>query len=428
MRRLSLFSVFLFMIMAVSTDTRAQSIDDVVSVEIAATRDKVYVNEPFQLILSITSTGIRIEPNPQLLPSSMSEKTKLACGNFDHELPPERSLQGNQLRENRRFIANARAVSPQTLEIHPVMRIGVLSGFGLFTQISQFDIKAKTLSLPVLPLPDTGKPAGFSGAVGDFSLDVEAVPADVAAGDLITVVTRISGSGYLESVPVMNISPGPNFKAYPARKIQDLERGGKVFEQVLVPQNTNAVSIPRVSFCFFNPSNGTYKTVSKGPFQITFHPPVKASTEAIYRPVETKALAGRSILQDKLAAMQDSFNLKIILISAYWLIIIGLSLWVTAKRARGSLPAIGIILLAAILFVPLRNIAGRYLSPGNEAALIRNEKARLAPAYTAITSFDLSRDSQVRVLETYGSWSKIETSGRKGWIPSDAVTNSAVEN
>lgn len=411
-----------------TNDVKAQLIDDVVSAEVTANRSKVYVNEEFQIVIAINSTGVSLDQQFQL--TGMPDASRLVCKEF-RELPAERNMQGAQIREKRRFCCDATAIAPGILAVAPALRIGLVSGFGPFRQISRHEIRSKALSLPVLPLPEAGKPAGFSGAVGQFSLDVEISPSDVAAGDLITVTTMIRGKGYLEPVSVMNVSPGANFKVYPARSIPGNVPGEKVFEQILVPQSTNAAAIPRVSFSFFDPLRDSYMLAGKGPFPMTFHPPRKATAQDIYRPGAQPAKSGAPAVRPRSTVRQGTGRemsvFKIAAIAAYWTAVVLVSFWITLNSARGSKIAIGVFLLAAVIFLPLRNMISRQGAGLSTAITIRTEKARLAPAYSALISFNVPRDSALTIVETHGSWSKIQQGDKKGWMPSDSLTNSVAE-
>ena len=114
-------------------------------------------------------------------------------------------------------------------------------------------------------------------------------------------------------------------------------------------------------------------------------------------------------------------------IAFYWTVVVVLLLWITLYFTRGSKVAIGVFLIAAALFLPFRNMISRRNTGLNTAMTVRTEKARLAPAYSAIVSFNVQRDSTLKVVEIYGSWSKIQVGDKKGWLPSDALTNSIAE-
>src|SRR5262249_40120157 len=61
-------------------------------------------------------------------------------------------------------------------------------------------VQSEPLHLEVLPLPDAGKPADFSGAVGTFDLHVSASPRELKAGDPVTITTTVEGDGNLAAI------------------------------------------------------------------------------------------------------------------------------------------------------------------------------------------------------------------------------------
>jgi hypothetical protein len=391
-----------------------------VSAEVTASRNNVYLDEEFQLTISVNSTGVSLDPNFQL--ASMPDQNKLILGNF-HELPMERRMQGNQLRENRRFTCSARALVSGTIEIAPILRASVIRGLGFFRQVSQFNINVKPLSLNVIPLPSTGKPSSFSGAVGQFGLDVEVTPMDVAVGDLITVSFQVRGKGYMEKIAPLSISPGPHFKAYPSKLIPGKNTEEKVFEHIIVPQSTNAVAIPAAEFSFFDPYAASYKSLSTGPFHITFHPQKKATSDIIYTPARqaTSASTDGGKVVVKTEKKGCAIRSKIAIISLYWSTVLALAFWMSIKLRKGALFTIILLLAAVILFLPFHNRIELAFAPFNETTAVKSDKARLAPGYSALVTFDVPRNSVVTLVETHGTWAKIRMGDKKGWIPAEAL-------
>ncbi|PIW61595.1 MAG: hypothetical protein COW13_03205, partial [Candidatus Omnitrophica bacterium CG12_big_fil_rev_8_21_14_0_65_50_5] len=56
-------------------------------------------------------------------------------------------------------------------------------------------LSSQALTLNVRPIPREGRPADFTGAVGQFNFEASAGPEDVQVGDPLTVRMKISGSG-----------------------------------------------------------------------------------------------------------------------------------------------------------------------------------------------------------------------------------------
>lgn len=135
-------------------------------------------------------------------------------------------------------------------------------------------ITSAAVPVRVLPLPDEGKPADFTGAVGRYALDVTAKPTSLRTGEPVTLTIRVVGQGNLATLAPPKFTPPEGFKSYePVVKSKQTDEmgytGEKVFEQVIVPLSTRASVIPPVTFSFFDPEAGRYQTLSRGPIQLS---------------------------------------------------------------------------------------------------------------------------------------------------------------
>lgn len=144
-----------------------------------------------------------------------------------------------------------------------------------FTQAQTVDFEAvsNTLKVQVKPLPEADKPAGFSGAVGNFTMDVRADKTTGKQNEPIALKVTISGSGNLQllSPPELNLSP--TLEKYDPKISDDISRGGtvsgkKVFEYLLVPRVEGKQEIPAISFSYFNIEKKKYVTITSSPIQL----------------------------------------------------------------------------------------------------------------------------------------------------------------
>ena len=131
--------------------------------------------------------------------------------------------------------------------------------------------------LKIKPLPETGKPKDFAGAVGKFTMDVLAKPTNVKAGDPITLSINISGNGNIQTIgePSLTFENPDDFKVYPAEAnttITDKEegiKGEKLFSKVIEPQHDNVKALPAITFSYFDPASEKYQTLTHEPMPIT---------------------------------------------------------------------------------------------------------------------------------------------------------------
>lgn len=127
-------------------------------------------------------------------------------------------------------------------------------------------VKSKELKLSVKELPQEGKPANFSGGVGNLNFEASVSPVDIKVGDPITLKMSVQGDGNLSAIHFPALKDDENFKVYePAIKEED---GSKKLEQVIIARNKELKEVPAFEFVYFNVDLNKYVKISKGPFAI----------------------------------------------------------------------------------------------------------------------------------------------------------------
>ena len=163
---------------------------------------------------------------------------------------------------------------PGTLRVDPLrieteaqgtmrMRQGGPSIRGRFEPVK---LASQSVSLDVRGLP-AGAPPGFDGAVGQFSMAVEAEPDSASVGDPVTLTVQVEGTGNLATLspPVLNLPSG--LQSYEPTVETDIERneseirGTKTFTHTLVPQSAGRYDLSSVAFSYFDPDAGRYETL-----------------------------------------------------------------------------------------------------------------------------------------------------------------------
>ncbi|MBF0478646.1 MAG: protein BatD [Candidatus Omnitrophica bacterium] len=126
------------------------------------------------------------------------------------------------------------------------------------------------INLTVKDLPVQGQPDHFSGAVGKFDFDATVSPTAVKVGDPLTVKMSVTGEGNLRDLKFPEINRFDQFKDYdPTVKIQD---NTKSLEQVAIPKDQNIKEFPVLTFSYFDPAIGQYRSITKGPFKLEVTP------------------------------------------------------------------------------------------------------------------------------------------------------------
>lgn len=124
-------------------------------------------------------------------------------------------------------------------------------------------ISTSDLVFTVVDLPLEKQPESFTGAVGDFQLDIHASPLKVEVGEPITLTVSISGSGNFDLVEMPRFPTGKNWKIYsPSSSFEKddsaLHHGVKTFEQAIVLRDDKVQAIPALSFSYFDPERKEY--------------------------------------------------------------------------------------------------------------------------------------------------------------------------
>lgn len=158
-----------------------------------------------------------------------------------------------------------------------VIHFGQRDFWGNFRQRSQVPLVLEAQTLNVQAPPAENMPAGFNGAIGQYSMTVNVGPTNVATGDPITVKVQISGRGNLNALSLPEQAAWQNFKVYPATA--DVEttdplglQGAKTFEQVIAPQTTDIKELPALTFSFFDPETKLYRTLAHPAVPLTVRP------------------------------------------------------------------------------------------------------------------------------------------------------------
>lgn len=194
---------------------------------------------------------------------------------------PSRVRIGNNIYFLFKFPTTATAIKAGTYALGPatwaVTVFGGQHNFFGWTESRQATFNSDAPQIQVLPVPTAGAPAGFSGALGNFTLaQYEAGPTTVNVGDPITLKVRIAGSGAFDTVnlPANADAEWREFKTYPATAKfdpsgSDSTVGSKYFEQVITAQNAEVKEIPPFAFSFFNPDDGKFHTLTHAPIPLT---------------------------------------------------------------------------------------------------------------------------------------------------------------
>lgn len=129
------------------------------------------------------------------------------------------------------------------------------------------------LTINVEPLP--AKPAGFSGAVGEFKLTSSVNATDVKTNDAVTIKLTLSGSGNMKLVSAPEIKFPQDFEIYDPKTTDNTRltaagvSGTKTFEYLAIPRHAGEFKIPAVEFVYFDLKSNSYKTLRTQEYTIS---------------------------------------------------------------------------------------------------------------------------------------------------------------
>ncbi len=162
--------------------------------------------------------------------------------------------------------------------------------FGMQTEPRKVVVKSQQVSIKVLPLPAEGRPANFSGAVGDFALSAAASPTELTVGDPVAVEMVVQGTGNFDALTTPVLTAPSGWKTYPAKRysiegqldqnqVPTLER--KIgYSQVFIPEAVHQ-TLPPFEINYFSASKKQYVSLRTESIPLNMKPaPAAATVEA----------------------------------------------------------------------------------------------------------------------------------------------------
>ena len=276
-----------------------------VSLKLVTPRDECYVGETLPYDLQLYSS---VNLN-QIAPPKMS---------FDgfvtgQEVPPSNT---QTVRDGQAFIVlsyrqTATPTKEGLLSLGPATQEYVLEVnrgrrprsliddfFGGGAELEKGIAEAPARQIRVKPLPVEGRPAGFSGAIGRFSVRTSVSRTNVAAGEAITVKWSVYGRGSFNSAQSPQLSLSDGLKTYPGTNGFTAEdplglAGTKTFESMVILESPSIKALTFEPYSFFDPDTGRYSTVTPRPIAVTVRPESGTSASTPTPPAVSAAPTSR---------------------------------------------------------------------------------------------------------------------------------------
>ena len=253
------------------TASQQENFNDKVFMKTSIEPKEVYVGEktPLMMKIYVKDLSLQLAAAPSLKPDGFKAD---ATASMQKEKENINGMNYDTLR----FDVNIYPTRSGDITVGPFQAVGDLiyrikqnnDFFGTLLATEQtrpITLNAPAITLHAVPLPMSGKPEIFFGAVGQYDFKASVGPASVKVGDPLTLHMTISGQGYFKdlAMPVFN---DHRFKIYDPQ-IKDNENS-KTLEQVIIPTAQDIIEVPAISFSYFDPQIKRYKTITQGPFPV----------------------------------------------------------------------------------------------------------------------------------------------------------------
>ncbi|MBN1153497.1 protein BatD [candidate division KSB1 bacterium] len=242
-------------------------------------KSRVYVNEPvilsYKIYTAVTVTSYGISKQPDMEGFWVEE--------FELPNPPptKREMYNGkeyivaEIRKLALFPTDAGKKTVGSMQIQCDVRVqnqrrSIFDSFfddPFFGRSIKADVFSSPVNIEVLPLPETGRPASFSGAVGDYTMAAAVDKQTVETNDAIALKLTLKGTGNIKMLPEPEVNIPPDFEKYDPKISRSIERtgnriaGSKVMEYVLIPRFPGIQRIRPIEFNFFNPRTSSYETI-----------------------------------------------------------------------------------------------------------------------------------------------------------------------
>ncbi|WP_410471163.1 BatD family protein [Flavimarina sp. Hel_I_48] len=176
-------------------------------------------------------------------------------------------------------------IEPLALSLNvevPTQRRDIFGGY--VTRPEKLTVAANNRKITVKPLPEQGKPADFSGAVGNFDFNVTTTKKELKASESLNLNITASGNGNLKLFKLPKPKLPSALEVYEPEHDETINTNingmsGSIADRyTVVPQVKGKYPIPQISFSYFDPKTDKYRTltseellinVEKGPEAVT---------------------------------------------------------------------------------------------------------------------------------------------------------------
>ena len=126
-------------------------------------------------------------------------------------------------------------------------------------------VSTPAMNVKVTALPG-GAPAGFSGAVGEYSVSAKLSKDALKTHDAASLIVTVTGKGNVSLVEAPKLDFPPDFEVYDVKATSSTDKSGtsgsKTFEYPFIPRSPGEFTLPPVRFPYYDVKTHRYATAA----------------------------------------------------------------------------------------------------------------------------------------------------------------------
>ncbi|MDN5288569.1 MAG: protein BatD [Mucilaginibacter sp.] len=154
------------------------------------------------------------------------------------------------------------------------------------------DVNYKIKSVPVIvhvkPLPQAGKPDGFGGAVGRFSISNSIDKNELKSNEPLNYKIKVTGTGNIKLLRPFNPEFPTDFEKYDPKTEDDIAvkdngvSGSRTYTYLVIPRHEGNFNIPPLKFSYFDPSTAKYVSLPTKGFPVKVNKGISENNVTAY--------------------------------------------------------------------------------------------------------------------------------------------------
>lgn len=160
-------------------------------------------------------------------------------------------------------------IEPLTLDVQvevPTGRVDIFGEYETKTQVKRVSAGAKIIN--VRPLPEGGKPEGFSGAVGKFDFKVTPSRTSLKTGESLDLNLKVVGQGNLKLFGLPKPEVPSSLEMFDPEHNENVQTplsgmtGSIEDKYTIIPNEKGTFVVKPIQFSYFDLTSNSYKTIT----------------------------------------------------------------------------------------------------------------------------------------------------------------------